>query len=194
MNAYQLDYYVDFFYTTLLGIVAAGASFYVIRALIQKRYGFGSWLNKQKYIFLITALFCSCYSLNLYAERLALYQEYVVNGVYTEGYVYHIAERERRGLKSALSHYYHSIRYRDWQQQHHATVYRSNDDMVIGDKVEVYYKNDNPADAYVVTYQESFFNVIVGMIQGVCWGLLSIVAFAIIRLNRKRKSISGQLN
>lgn len=58
--------------------------------------------------------------------------------------------------------------------------------MAIGDKVEVYYKRDNPSDAYVVTYQESLFNTIIGMIQGVCWGLLSIVAFAIIRLNRKK--------
>lgn len=43
----DFDYYVDFFYTTLLGIVAAGGSFYAIRALIQKRYGVGSWLNKK---------------------------------------------------------------------------------------------------------------------------------------------------
>ena len=190
----DFDYYVDFFYTTLLGIVAAGASFYAIRALIQKRYGFGSWLNKQKYIFLIIAVFCSCYSLNLYAKKLALYQEYVDNGVQTEGSVCHITKRERRGLKSARFHYYHSICYQDTQQQRYVTVYRSNGNMEIGDKVEVYYKSNNPSDAYVLTYQESLFNVIMGMMQGMFWGLLSVVAFAIICLNRKSRSVSVQRN
>lgn len=180
------EHYFDLFGSAVLVIVAVSSAFFAIKALIQKRYGFGGWLNKQKYIFLITAVFCACYSLNLYAERLALYHEYVVNGGHTEGYVYHIAQRERRGLTSARSHYYHSIRYQVGQHQRHGTVYRSNDDMAIGDKVEVYYKRDNPSDAYVVTYQESLFNTIIGMIQGVCWGLLSIVAFAIIRLNRKK--------
>lgn len=189
----SFDYYVDLFGTAVLCIVAVGSSFYAIRALIQKRYGFGSWLNKQKYIFLIIAVFCSCYSLNLYAKKLALYQEYVDNGVQTEGSVCLITKRERRGLKSARFHYYHSICYQDTQQQRYVTVYRSNGNMETGDKVEVYYKSNNPSDAYVLTYQESLFNVIMGMMQGVCWGLLSIVAFAIIRLNRKSKSISGQL-
>ncbi len=163
----SFEHYFDLFATVVLGVVAVGSAFFAIRALIQKRYGFGGWLNKQKYLFLITAVFCSCYSLNLYAERLALYQEYVVNGEHAEGEVYHIARRERRGLKSARSHYYHSIRYLDRQQQRHVTVYRSNDDREIGDKVEVYYKSDKPADAYVLTYQESFFNAIV-VNRGVC--------------------------
>lgn len=190
----DFDYYVDLFYTALLGIVASGASFYAIRALIQKRYGFGSWLNKQKYIFLIIAVFCSCYSLNLYAKKLALYREYVDNGVQTEGCVCLITKRERSGLKSARFHYYHSICYQDTQQQRYVTVYRSNGDMEIGDKVQVYYKSNNPSDAFVLTYQESLFNTIIGMIQGSCWGLLSIVAFAVIWLNRKSISVSGQRN
>ena len=190
----DFDYYVDLFGAAVLGVVAVGATFYAIRALIQKRYGFGSWLNKQKYILLITAIFCSCYSLNLYAERLALYQEYVDNGVQTEGCVCHITKRERRGLKSARFHYYHSICYQDTQQQRYVTVYRSNGDMEIGDKVEVYYKSNNPSDAFVLTYQESLFNAIIGMIQGICWGMLPIVAFSIIWLNRKSRSVSWQRN
>ena len=161
--------------------------FFAIRALIQKRYGFAGWLNKQKYIFLVTAVFCAGYSLNLYSENLALYHEYVVNGEYAKGCVYHVTKRERRGLKSARSHYYHAIRYKDNDKQEHATVYRSNGGMDMGDKVEVYYKGNNPADAYVVTYQESLFNTVLGLIFGFCWVLLSFVAFVIIRLNRKKE-------
>lgn len=188
------EYYLDFFGTAVLGIVAASSVFFAIRAVIQKRYGFGGWLNNQKYIFLITAVFCACYSFNLYSENLALYHEYVVNGEHTEGCVYRVTKRERRGLKSARFHYYHSICYQDTQQQRYVTVYRSNGNMEIGDKVEVYYKSNNPSDAYVLTYQESLFNVIMGMMQGMFWGLLSIVAFAIIWLNRKSRSVSGQRN
>lgn len=181
----SFDHYLDFFVTAVLVTVAVSSVFFAVRAWIQRRYGFGSWLNREKYLFLITAVFCSCYSLNLYSGNLALYQEYVVNGVQTEGYVYHITKRERRGLKSARSNYYHVIRYQDRQHQLHETVYRSNGDMEVGDKVAVHYKKNNPADAYAVTYQESLFNTVIGIAQGVCWVLLTIVALVIILLNRK---------
>lgn len=182
------EHYLDFFGTAVLVIVAASSVFFAIRAVIQKRYGFGGWLNNQKYIFLITAVFCACYSFNLYSENLALYHEYVVNGEHAEGCVYRVTKRERRGLKSARSNYYHAIRYKDNDNQEHKTVYRSNGSMDMGDVVEVYYKRNNPADAYVLTYRESLFNTIIGIIHGVCWGLLIIVALVIIRLNRKAKS------
>lgn len=81
-------------------IFSVSACFFSIRALTQNRYGFGGWLNNHKYIFLITAVFCACYSLNLYSENLALYHEYVVNGEHTEGCVYHVTKRERRGLRN----------------------------------------------------------------------------------------------
>ena len=182
------EHYLDLFGAAVLVIVAVSSVFFSIKAWIQKRYGFAGWLNRQKYILLITAIFCACYSLNLYFGNLALYREYVENGAQTEGYVYHITKRERRGLKSARFNYYHAIRYQDRQQKRHDTVYRDNCDMAIGDKVEVYYKPNNPEDAYVVTYRESLFNTVIGIIHGVCWGLLIIVALVIIRLNRKAKS------
>ena len=182
------EHYLDLFGAAVLVIVAVSSVFFAIKARIQKRYGFAGWLNRQKYILLITAIFCACYSLNLYFGNLALYREYVENGVQTEGYVYHITKRERRGLKSARFNYYHAIRYQDRQKKRHDTVYRDNCDMAIGDKVEVYYKPNNPEDAYVVTYRESLFNTVIGIIHGVCWGLLIIVALVIIRLNRKVKS------
>lgn len=179
------EYYLE----TVITIVALTFSvltcFFAVRALIQKRYGFGGWLYHHKYIFLITAVFCACYSLHLYSDHLVLYHEYVVNGEPAEGYVCHVTKRERSGLKSARSHYYHAIRYQDHAHQEHQTMYRSNGSMDKGNKVAVYYKRNNPADAYVVTYQESLFNTVIGLIHGICWVLLSIVAFIIIRLNRK---------
>lgn len=39
----------------------------------------------KKYIFLITAVFGACYSLNLYSENLALYHEYVIIRVCFDG-------------------------------------------------------------------------------------------------------------
>ncbi len=65
-------------------------------------------------------------------------------------------------------------------------MYHSNGCMDRGSKVSVYYKRNNPADAYVVTCQESLFNTVIGLIHGICRVLLSIVAFAVILLNRKK--------
>ncbi len=171
--------------TAVVLIFSVSACFFSIRALTQKRYGFGGWLNNHKYIFLIAAVFCACYSLNLYSENLALYHEYVVNGEHTEGCVYHVTKRERRGLRTARSNYYHTIRYIDNYNQEQKTVYRSNGSMDIGDIVEVYYKRNNPSDAYVVTYQESLCNTVCGIIFGICCVLLSIVSLVVIWLNRK---------
>ncbi len=130
-------------------------------------------------------MFSACCSLNLYSENLALYHEYVTNGEYTEGCVCHITKRERKRLKSVGFNYYHAIQYKDNYNKEYKTVYRSNGSMNIGDKVEVYYKRGNPSDAYVLTYQESLFNTILGIILGVCCVLLSVVALVIIWLNRK---------
>lgn len=160
--------------------MSVSACAYFIRALIQKKYESESWIDDKKYLFLIAALFSAWFYLSLDYENLTLYQ-CVLNGEHTEGCVCQVSTKQSRGSIIALSDY--TIRYNDNSHQEHTTVCRSFDHFDIGDKADVYYKRDNPSEAYAVMHGDALLRTVLAGVFGICLVLLSIVAYVLVRHN-----------
>ena len=175
---------IDLYATVILTIVAISSTFFAIKALKNKKYGFGGWLGKGKYIFFLVSLL-SVGNLPQYFKNLETYREYTQKGIKTEGVVEHVYERKKRSLKSLQFEYQVTVFYRDQNLIPYRLIYKSNSKFDKGESVLLYYKTDNPRNAYVVTYHESYFHSMVCVIWGVCWGMIAFVTLIIIWLNRK---------
>ena len=179
--------YIDLLVTSVLVIVSVCLTIAAIRALIKNKYGFGSWYrqkpNRKLHMgwgLLIAGLLCSSLSISRYSENLAQLQEYVGNGIRAEGIVSPAHDRQT----------YFTICYRDLQNRPYHLLYKQHSELDTTKPVCIYYKADNPQDAYVITYHESHFKCLIGLIQGGCWALLVFVACVILWLNRKNGLLS----
>ncbi len=187
MDSLHFFNYIDIFATSAMVIITVSLTIASIRALIKKKYGFGSWYRQNPHrkfhigwSMLIAGILASFLCISRYSENLALYQEYVGNGVRTEGIISPAHEHQT----------YVTICYRDQQNRPYHLQYKRHSELDTTKPVCICYKPHNPRDAYVITYQESYFKCIVGLIQGGCWGLLIFVALVVLWLNRKNGLLS----
>lgn len=181
----ETEGYIDLIAVTALVCVTLWATVCAVRALQRRQYGFAGWLKGYSPLALVVmGVFAVCHTLPGYGERLELYCEYVTEGAGpAEGEVVYVAQRRSGRMRSVR--FYHAIRYQDAGGQMYRTCYNSREYMSIGTKVPVYYKPENPQDAYVVTYHESWLNGVFGIIFGSCFLLLSFVGLVVLWLNRK---------
>lgn len=187
MNPPHFFNYIDFFATSAMVIVALCLTIAAIRALVKRKYGFGSWYRTKYHgkrhfgwSMLVTGVLGSFLCISRYSANLARHQEYVSNGVRTEGVVIPAHDRQT----------YVTIFYRDRQNTPYHLQYTRHSELDETKPICLYYKANNPRDAFVITYRESYFNCMIGLTQGGCWVLFTFVALVILRLNRKNGSFS----